>query len=336
MQTTLSPEKIVSDIRHKLDAMIGKKFKYSNGEYLFKKYVIYQERERVEIITDKSNFDRTFDAVLGFLQFFKKIEDVKVTPASKENGHVPSGVIVYATSDYSRFNFLKGNRTLNDSKIKKIIAEIEDGNDMLRYYPIQVKESYDERLAILDGQHRFFICKKLNKPVYYIIVEEDKSMVEIAKINSNVDKWKADDFINCYIEHGNDNYKLLSRFLKTYGVSLTVALQLLANGNPGSDHSWFTLTDDFKNGSYKVKKYEEAEMLLNECKLFSDFPNFRSRSFVIAIYRIKKAGLISIEDLVCAYKKRPEMLTQQVNYKAYVNTLEQILNIGKQKRILIL
>ena len=39
---------------------------------------------------------------------------------------------------------------------------------------------------------------------------------------------------------------------------------------------------------------------------------------MIAIYRIKKAGLVTIEDLVSAYKKRPEMLAQQANYKAYV------------------
>ena len=40
--------------------------------------------------------------------------------------------------------------------------------------------------------------------------------------------------------------------------------------------------------------------------------------------------------ILAAYKKRPEMLTEQANYKAYVNTLEQILNVGKQKRIVII
>lgn len=70
--------------------------------------------------------------------------------------------------------------------------------------------------------------------------------------------------------------------------------------------------------------------------LFKEFTNCRSRAFVIAIYRIRKAGLVTIPEIVEAYKKRPEMLTQQGNYKAYVNTLEQIYNVGKQHRRVII
>lgn len=70
-------------------------------------------------------------------------------------------------------------------------------HDMLRYYPGQVKEN-NQRLEIMDGQHSFWISRKLGRPVYYILVTEEKSMQEIAKINSNVEKWKGEDFSNCY------------------------------------------------------------------------------------------------------------------------------------------
>lgn len=249
--------------------------------------------------------------------------------------HKEASIKVFQTDDYSVFKMINGNRLLNERKINSIIKEIKNGNDMLCYYPIQVKPN-DDRLDILDGQHRFFISKKLKRPVYYILVEEEKSMPDIAKINSNVEKWKPADFINCYIQHGNKNYELIQHIQDNYGFSLSVILLLLAYGNPGNEGSSVGISEQFKNGTFKALKYDEAVEFSNECMLFNSFANWRSRPFVISLYRIKKANLISIPDLLAAYNKRPEMLTEQANYKAYVNTLEQIVNVGKQKRIVIM
>ena len=77
--------------------------------------------------------------------------------------HYTSTISVFQTTEYKNFTMINGNRALNQNKIKRIIAEILGGNDMLQYYPIQVRV-VDDKLSILDGQHRFFICKKLKKP----------------------------------------------------------------------------------------------------------------------------------------------------------------------------
>ena len=89
--------------------------------------------------------------------------------------HVPSSIIINFSTDYSKFRMINGNRMLNNSKINRIIEQIKSGNNMLRYYPIQVQENGD-RLDILDGQHRFYICRKLQCPVHYILVNEQKSL----------------------------------------------------------------------------------------------------------------------------------------------------------------
>lgn len=248
--------------------------------------------------------------------------------------HLESSVVIYSTTEYARFNMINGNRQLNEKKIDRIIAEIQGGNDMLRYYPIQVREN-KSRLDILDGQHRMYICKKLRRPVYYILVTENKSMPDIAKINSNVEKWSKEDYINCYVQHGNKHYEQLRDFLDTYHFSLSVALMLLKTGAPGAEGHYPGLVDEFRNGQFTIEHLSTAEDLAKQCQRFNAFANWKSRAFVIAIYRIMKADLISIEEVLAAYKKRPEMLTEQANYKAYINTLEQIVNVGKQKRIVI-
>jgi len=229
---------------------------------------------------------------------------------------------------------IKGNRPLNEMKMNRIIKQIETGNDMLQYYPIQVR-IVEGKMQILDGQHRFMICKKLKRAVHYIIVTEAKSMSDIANVNSNVEKWSGANFINCYVQAGNENYSILQQFIEKYAISLSVTLLLLQNGNPGVEGAHPEISESFRIGTYEVKYLEEATKIAELCKQFESFSNWRSRAFVIAIYRIHIAGLITIKDVFTAYQKRPEMLTQQANYKAYINQLEQIVNVGKQKRILI-
>jgi len=248
--------------------------------------------------------------------------------------HIPSDVVVYSTTDYKIFSMIKGNRGLNQNKINKIIAEIEAGNNMLPYYPIQVQET-SLKMDILDGQHRFFISRKLKQPVHYIIVKENKTMADIAKINSNVDKWKQQDFINCYITQGNKNYVQLQKFLEDYKINVGTSLRLLHYGMPGVEGTDTDLTHKFQHGSFTVNKYAEAVKIAEDCKKFQAFPYHTDRGFVIAIYRIGKAGLISIDDLLQAYEKNPDKLLKNHSQKQYIFNLEQIVNIGKQKRIVI-
>jgi hypothetical protein len=249
--------------------------------------------------------------------------------------HRESSIVVYYSTEYARFKMLNGNRQLNERKIKKIISEIANGNDMLRYKPIEVKENKD-RLEILDGQHRFYISKYLKKPVYYILVDENKTMVDIAKINSNVDKWKGADFLNCYIQQGNADYERLRLFSETYEFSLSVSLKLLAHGHPGSEGTDHGSSEEFKNGSFQIKYWDEAVKIAVECKKFYSFHYHRERSFVIAIYRIMKASIVAIDKLVKAYEKKPEQLLRQPSYKEYIWNLEHILNIGNKTRIVII
>ncbi len=249
--------------------------------------------------------------------------------------HHVSTVKIYETTNYQLFDKLKGNRKINDAKIKRIIKEIDAGNDMLQYYPIQVQEQ-DEKLNILDGQHRFTISKILKRPVYYMLVTEKKSMPEIAKVNSNVEKWKSSDYINCYIAAGNDNYIQMNEFYTKFGFSIGLCLHLLYSGKPGAANGEAKgLHFSFQNGTFEVAEHKKACELAELCSRFSFFPNWRSRDFVIAVYKIIEAGKVSIQDILTAVQANSNMLTQQANHKEYIYKIEQIINIGKKNRIVI-
>lgn len=247
--------------------------------------------------------------------------------------HTLSQVMVFQSTDYAHFKMISGNRQLNESKIKRIIRDIEAGIDVLAYYPITVVEK-QKRLEIIDGQHRFYIAKKLKRSVHYIVMQKTIDLHDVAKINSNVEKWKTSDFINCYIQQGNEHYKKLQEFLDTYDFSPTVSIKLLQNGHPGTESGLGT-NNDFQRGYFAVKYWDEAVKIADSCKLFSQFKYWKDRGFIIAIFRIMDAGKITLDELLQKYQKYPDMLTKQSGFKDYLFCLENIFNRGKQIRIVI-
>jgi hypothetical protein len=249
--------------------------------------------------------------------------------------HKPSTTIVYQTTDYSLFSFLKGNRAINKKKCDKIIEEIKRGNNMLPYVPIQVRVE-DGKLKIFDGQHRFFVAQKINEPVYYTIVLEQKSMLDIARINTNMEKWTTANFINCYTTAGINDYVILNEFMEKFGFSLGICLYLLSEGNPGkATGSQPELYQEFAEGKFKVAQLDVANSFGEIVKQFSEFKNWRSRSFVLAIYRIIKAEKVPIEEVIDGFKRYPGMLKEEATWKDYIMDLEKIMNVGRKIRVVI-
>ena len=247
--------------------------------------------------------------------------------------HNISTVQVFMTEEYNNFSMIIGNRGINEAKVRRIIKEIEGGNDMLRYYPIQVRVK-SNKMEILDGQHRFFICKKLKRPVHYIVVSEEKDMTDIARVNSNVEKWKAQDFINCYIQKKNEHYVKLQLFLNTYKFNVGTSISLLMFGTPFG-YTNTGMKEIFENGRFKVEKWDEAIRVAETCKKFSAFEFWTDRAFIIAIHKIVTAKKIDIDALAEMCNKNIDMLEKQFTDKQYVFNLEQIANKNKQKRIVL-
>lgn len=257
-------------------------------------------------------------------------------PAPKRSGqfvHIESTVKIYVTRDYSLFGVLQGNRVLNKSKIKKIKEEIAAGTNLLQYCPIVVVE-VDGKLKVIDGQHRLEVAKQIGSYVWYVI-SAPLSLYEIAKMNSNTEKWKGADFINCYVATGDTSYKTLKEFNDTYRLPLGVNLQLLTKGYDIGDNSPEELADRFQSGKLVVSKEKEAlEIAQMVCK-FEEFKGYKSRGFIVALCVIKKAGKITIDAVLKAFQKNGEILTVQSGYKNYLVNIEQMVNVGKHSRIVV-
>lgn len=245
--------------------------------------------------------------------------------------HSPSKVKVFQSDDYKLFRMVEGNRKINEIKVARIIKEIESGNDVLNESPILVAENKNH-LEIKDGQHRFVVAQKLGRPVHYILKKEAMSIYNVARVNSNTEKWKSVDFINAYSKAGDENYIKLGKFYKKYGIAIGTCLSLLTHGVQKSDGSDESLTQQFQEGRFVIKKWSEAVQLAEICKNFEQFPGWNGRGFVLAISKIVQAGLCEMDKLVAKFNKDPRKLMPQPNAKGYLNNLQIIYNYDNSKQ----
>lgn len=246
--------------------------------------------------------------------------------------HKKSDVQVYVTSDYKIFNRIKGNRELNKTKIKKIVRDIQHGNNLLADFPILVSER-GAKLDVTDGQHRLESAIQTKKPVYYIIRKEALSLDKMARFNSLQEKWKPQDFINCYIEKGISDYKKLNDFVDQYSLPVSIGLNLLYYGVTGGDAgAKEDMVDMFRKGEFRVKHMKQAVEIIEECKKFAAFPGWNTRPFIVTISKILGADQCDFEELVEKFNADPRQLHRHSNAKAYLTNLEQIYNKGYHKR----
>lgn len=249
-----------------------------------------------------------------------------------ENFHHESNVKVYFTRDYTRFKSIIGNRLLSEPKIKRIIKDIQNGLDLLKYCPIVV----DKDMNVIDGQHRLYVARQLKSNVWYVITSDGLTLEEIAKINSNQERWKTKDFLHCYVAQNNPHYNKLQEFMNKYDFPLNVSIQLLSSGTMNeTGGGGGSSKSDFEHGKFEVKFEDEAEIIAQKVLLFSDFDQCRKRNFVGAITRIYQAGKCDFDKLHQKYIKNKEELKKCDTVKEYLKNLEDIYNIYSHTRTIL-
>jgi hypothetical protein len=138
---------------------------------------------------------------------------------------------VLKTNDYSRFKSRDGNRSLNELHLKRLTQSVMQ-NDLLHANPILVNEKYE----IIDGQHRFNVCRQLQKPVHYVQVK-GLGLSEIQILNANSKNWKLEDYIDGYCQMNLPEYCYLKNIMKKSELGITSILTLFVSGTT-SMNAW--------------------------------------------------------------------------------------------------
>ncbi len=236
---------------------------------------------------------------------------------------------ILQTTDYAKFESITGNRRISTSKVEKICEDIKNGFNMLQYTPIIVSEG-NNKLLIVDGQHRFEVSKIMEQPVYYVICR-DITLQQIAILNSRSSKWTLNDFLNCYINLGINDYVQLNEFMKKHKTNIRVSIDLLMSNTVKTSSA-----DAFQNGLFKCNYLEEATALVELTdSLFNLFVFSKDRYLIGAVQAIQKKAVVDWKRLENKIKAKPNLMSRQVDIKNYILNIERIYNDGIHNRTLL-
>lgn len=130
---------------------------------------------------------------------------------------------VYAETDYTQFKSLDENRSVGESRVKRLMESIEEGEVL---NPIVV----NQEMEIIDGQGRFEAKKRLGLPIYYV-VDKNADIEDCRRMNAFNTKWTMMDYIRSYARGGNENYQRLLSVAKEFNRSATVVTNLTGMKN---------------------------------------------------------------------------------------------------------
>lgn len=238
---------------------------------------------------------------------------------------------VQSTTNYGKFRKVRGNRVINRRYLSKLAESIQE-NNLLPQNPIIV----NERMQVLDGQHRLKIAKLLSFPIHYTVVKTG-SLKEVQMLNTNVRQWTANDFLESYVSLGNKDYIQLKEFSESNDISIANSLALLTGGNY-SGYGQRQRLEDFRSGDFKANHKEYANKFAKKLVDVSKYLEegvVNHREFIKALEKTYTSGYTH-DYLMEKLKKSKARIKRSVNFKEYIRDLEDVISFRTRsiKRIL--
>ena len=197
-----------------------------------------------------------------------------------------------STRNYSKFSYMpKGNRDIWEAHVKQIARKIT-AVDLTLIAPV-ICHRKGKKYFIIDGQHRFEACKRLNKPIYYVVLTRQKDIrAVIEQLNSGSRRHGAEDRLKIQREFGCIQARKVYNVWRTYGkqvgMSQSVTCQLLFGLQGGGQAN-----RALERGTFKVKYLKEFK----ELHKFID-------SLPLADWKWKSTFMMVVADVFKLYKGR--------------------------------
>ena len=224
---------------------------------------------------------------------------------------------IQKSTDYATFKILNGNRMIKPSHVKKIAASMAQ-----KYIPVPI--IVNEKRYIIDGQHRMAAAKQLRIPITYIQIT-GLGLADVQRLNTSAAQWSLDDFLESYIDLGNQNYVTYKGFKDTFKFAHEPNFVMLSD-NVDAESTRLA----FKDGKLVVSAAQlawakqAAERIIQYGHFFED-GNIQSKQkgFVIACCRAFRIKRFNHKNMIQKLKARKKPLRSQASVMDYTRMLEE-------------
>lgn len=229
------------------------------------------------------------------------------------------------TDQYDQFRYIKGNRELNESHVRKLTAAVGSRN-LLPFNPILVNKA----MEVIDGQHRIEAARNNNLEVYYIVLD-DGDFRDVVNLNNVTKSWHINDYLNSYVVQGKADYLTLQQFMDKYDLSVSIATSILTAESILTFHKHNRLKD-YKDGSFKVTSLEAAADFMDKIQDIVPYLDNKQIAkhveFLQAILVAERT--IPHEILLEKLESGGRVIKRRFSTRDYLFDLEEIINKGVQ------
>lgn len=153
----------------------------------------------------------------------------------------------FTTLNYKRFKLNNLNRPLDEAHINKLMRSIKK-------YGLLVPILVDKNDNIVDGQHRYEACRRLEAELT-VQVRKSYSMEKIVEVNSTAKTWTLVDYAHHYASSGNTHYQ---HFLECVGEYPSLGKMSVAMACACEQIN----TSAFRNGSLICRDKQQTDKML--------------------------------------------------------------------------
>lgn len=231
--------------------------------------------------------------------------------------------IVKFTTNYSIFKMLDGNRRVNQLNLRRIIQS-------MREKPLVTIIYVNEKMEIIDGQHRFLAMRELGLPINYVLVH-GYGIDEVQVLNAIGMNWTKVDYLETYISKGNENYIKFKEFRDFFPkLTFTMSVRLLSGFTTEKEVTFDGVrgkAKDFENGNFVVSDYatacKHAYMIMD---YEPHYKSFNDLTFCLTLLNIFKHPNYDHERMMKRLNSQPNSIRGCKNQKQYHDLLEEIYN----------
>jgi hypothetical protein len=226
---------------------------------------------------------------------------------------------ILMTMNYGIFKFYEKNREVSPKRVQNLIASIKR-IDLTSKNPIIV----NEKMEIVDGQHRYEACKEMGIPIFYVKANLKGQMDStIVDLNDNQTQWTVNDYILSHTKRGKKAYQDILDCKDKYNCTTSTAISFV--GNTENSGSSSIRKGTFKRGSIHYDVF--GDIYLDFKEIFKDYAHvFFIRALVYAV----KSGKYNHELDFKRFSKHRYDLKGCANYAQYLEMFEDILNRNRR------
>lgn len=224
------------------------------------------------------------------------------------------------TTDYKQFKMLVENRQTARTHINKLKDAIQKNPEIMEVQPILV----NEKMEIIDGQHRFVAASELGLPIVYNQVK-GLDIGTARDMNIMQRKWGITDYAFSYAKAGNVHYKAFNEFHKEYpGISASLIMIVMGGGEAEN------MAYDFRHGNFVMKR-EKDDIIwtldeLNRIKTATNGEIPMSKSFVTSLLRCIDRDDFEYERFITNLLRKPELFHRTSVVRDSLRMIEDIYN----------